>query len=195
MLNLKHSVPKKIVLIGASTGGPGQIQKIIDALPQLSNTSIIIAQHMAADFMPSFAKRLQEHNYNQLSIAQNNQALMSSKIYICEGETKIQVKSSELIFKQEKSSLHSYNPNINTLFNSLEILVKDVEIFSVLLTGIGDDGVNGCFNLSQHGVRCITESHQSAIVDGMPARARDTIASIEIDTIDDIVKKISEFCE
>jgi two-component system chemotaxis response regulator CheB len=61
---LKNSTPSKIVLIGASTGGPGQIEKIINALPKLHDTSVIIAQHMALGFMPSFAKRLKENRLN-----------------------------------------------------------------------------------------------------------------------------------
>ncbi|MDD2449035.1 MAG: chemotaxis protein CheB, partial [Sulfurimonas sp.] len=58
--NMSYRVPKKIVLIAASTGGPGQIEKIIKALPKLNDTSIVIAQHMVVGFMDSFAKRLNE---------------------------------------------------------------------------------------------------------------------------------------
>lgn len=195
MQNLEISQATKIVLVGASTGGPGQIQKIINSLPQLHNTSIIIAQHMASDFMPSFAKRVQSHTALNVHIVKDGQKLESSSIFICEGNTQIKQKNSRLIFEQEKSSTDSYNPNINYVFNSFCTLTNELEILCVILTGIGDDGIEACQNLKSLGVRCMTESSRSAIVDGMPSRARANIKEIEIDDIENIVKKISEFCK
>ena len=188
---MKHLEPKKIVLIGASTGGPGQIQKIINSLPVLQNTTIVIAQHMVDGFMDSFANRFQNISHNSISVVKDNQTFESSNIYICEGETKLTNNN----FSKKKSSSDSYNPNINILFNSFIPLAKDRQILCVILTGIGDDGVEACKNLSLNGARCITESETSAIVDGMPSRARVLVPNIEVDDVETIVKKINEFCE
>ena len=65
----------------------------------------------------------------------------------------------------------------------------------MILTGIGDDGVSACKELSLNGASCITESQKSAIVDGMPSRARLFVPNIEVEDINTIVKTISEFCE
>jgi len=192
---LKLSVPKKIVLIGASTGGPGQIQKIITALPKLTDTTLIIAQHMVEGFMNSFAKRLQENHHNKIGVVQNSQILKNAHIYICEGETQLVKSSSTLLFTQKVAPLNTYNPSIDIIFNSFIPLCATSKILCVILTGIGDDGVNACRDLSINGARCITESESSAIVDGMPNRARKLIPNIEIADIDTITKKISEFCE
>ncbi len=53
---LNTFIPGKIILIGASTGGPGQIEKIIRSLEVLHDTTIIIAQHMSLEFIPSLQK-------------------------------------------------------------------------------------------------------------------------------------------
>lgn len=188
---MKHSVPKKIVLIGASTGGPGQIQKIINSLPKLKDTTIVIAQHMIDGFMDSFANRFQNIKHLRVSVVKDNQAFESNNIYICEGETQL-INDS---FSKKEISLNSYNPNINILFNSFTLLAKDTKILCAILTGIGDDGVEGCKNLSFNGALCITESKKSAIVDGMPSRARLLVPNIKVHEIDKIVQIISEFCE
>lgn len=192
---MKHSVPSKVVLIGASTGGPGQIQKIIIALQKMNSTSVIIAQHMVKDFLPSFVKRLQEISFNNVSMAEEHQSIQSGFIYICDGNTSVKKEHSDLLFVQHNATENSYNPNINILFNSLVPFTKDIEIMSVILTGIGDDGVQGCEQLSLNNSRCLTESEQSAIVDGMPNRARAVIENIEVLDIKDIVTEIKEFCE
>jgi len=188
---LKHLEPRKIVLIGASTGGPGQIQKIISSLPKLQNTTIVIAQHMVDGFMQSFANGLQNLSHNSISVIKNNQIFEKNNIYVCEGETKLTNNN----FSKTNSSSDSYNPNINIFFNSFTPLARDTQILCVILTGIGDDCVEACKNLSLNGARCITEGQESAIVDGMPSRARALVPNIEVYNIETVIKKISEFCE
>ncbi len=191
---MKHSVPSKLVLIGASTGGPGQIEKIISSLPPLVDTSIIIAQHMVKGFMPSFAKRLEENSINKISMAQNDAILEAGHIYLCEGFTTVKKHGLQLIFKHKPAKSNEYNPDINAVFNSCVTFVKEVEMYCVILTGIGSDGVDGCKQLTLHGVKSITESEQSAIVDGMPCQARKKVPNIQISDIKTIKNKIKEFC-
>lgn len=191
---MAYSTPSKVILIGASTGGPGQIEKIINALPKLHSTSIVIAQHMAVGFMPSFAKRLQENHVNPISIAQNNDYLGNGKIYVCCGATTISKNSSGFIFSQKESPVNAFNPDINTLFHSFIPYSKDFDILSVILTGIGHDGIDACKILGENGSSCITESEESAIVDGMPSRARKAVKDIQVLDISQIVNSIKEFC-
>ncbi|MCK9473515.1 chemotaxis protein CheB [Sulfurimonas sp.] len=191
---MSATVPKKIVIIGASTGGPGQIEKIIRSLPILNNTTVIIAQHMSLEFIPSFAKRLQSLSTNSIIMAKDNDAIESTKIYLCHGSTSVSMDKDRLLFSIEPSQNHKYNPDINTIFNSLAYYTKNIEILGVILTGIGDDGVEGCKQLSLRGAKTITQDSQSAIVDGMPSRARKEIEGIEIGDTLYIKNKIVEFC-
>ncbi len=195
MPSLKHSVPKKIVLIGASTGGPAHIQKIITALPKLHNTSVIVAQHMAKGFIPSFAKRLKSHSINPISVAESNMVLESAYIYFCCGYTKIYKEYSNLVFSQQSAPLEAFNPDINMLFHSFSPFIQNIQCLSVILTGIGDDGVSGCKELVANGALALTETQQSAVVDGMPSRARESIENIQVDSLEKIIKSIVEFCE
>ena len=194
MQNLKHLIPRKIILIGASTGGPGQISKIINALPELKDTSVLIAQHMVLGFMTSFANRLQENHLNPISVAQDKAYLKNANIYVCSGATTISKNSSGLIFSSEISPENAFNPDINTLFNSFIPFSRDIDILSVILTGIGNDGVEACKMLGQNGSSCITESENSAIVDGMPSRARKEVKNSKVLEINEIVNSIKEFC-
>lgn len=187
------NVPKRLVLIGASTGGPGQIQKIITSLPTLKKSTLIIAQHMVKGFHESFASRLQSETSNKISIIEDRQKLNAGEVYIAELHTRLNTQNFR--FEKEESSSSSFNPNINTLFHSFASIQQDIEILCVILTGIGEDGVEGCQTLTTIGARCITETQESAIVDGMPFRARELIKDIEVYDIHTIIKKISEFCD
>lgn len=191
---MKHSVLNKIVLIGASTGGPGQIEKIIRSLPALNDTTVIIAQHMAMDFIPSFVKRLQEYSINPIEMAMDKSVMKPANIYFCHGITTIKKDCYGFNFSVESSQEYKYNPDINTIFNSFASFAKDIKILGAILTGIGDDGVNGCKQLSLMGAKTITQNAESAIVDGMPSRARKEVQNIEILDINGIKNRIKEFC-
>ncbi|WP_324170954.1 chemotaxis protein CheB [Sulfurimonas sp.] len=192
---MKHSIPRKILLIGASTGGPGQIEKIIKELSILNDSAIVIAQHMTSGFMSSFSKQLQTYSENTISVAQNNEYLQVGKIYTCCGDIKLE-KDNQGIFFIKKELLHmtDFNPDINKVFNSFVNISENIEIFCVILTGIGRDGVDACQALSLKGHYTLTESENSAIVDGMPSRARAEVKDIHIMDIENITKKIKEFC-
>lgn len=192
---MKHSVPKKIVLIGASTGGPGQIQKIVNALPKLHDTTVVIAQHMVEGFMNSFAQRLQNRQHNSVRVVHDKQPLESAMIYVCEHDIKVGRVGRQIEFTKKRNSSHAFNPNINELFNSFLPFASEFEIICIILTGIGEDGVAACKALSHNGAFCITESSTSAIVDGMPHRARLEVANIQVNEISEIVDIVKEFCE
>jgi two-component system chemotaxis response regulator CheB len=191
---LKNSIPNKIVLIGASTGGPGHIEKIISSLPILTDTTIIIAQHMVDEFISNFTDRLKEFSKNSIKMAENNSKLNVANVYLCEGLTTVVKKDMYLSFNNKPSAEYNYNPDINTVFNSFVPFTKNIQILSVILTGIGEDGIDGCKNLSINGARALTEDQKSAIVDGMPFRARKNVPNIEVSDINEIVNKIKEFC-
>ncbi|MCX6076530.1 MAG: CheB methylesterase domain-containing protein [Campylobacterales bacterium] len=193
-LNLKPSELKKFLLIGASTGGPGEIEKIINALNPLCSTSIVIAQHMVDGFLPSFMNRLGNNSKNRVTMALDGCLIEAGTIYVCSGHTQIIRKMSQLYFLQKPAPKDSYNPDINLLFSSFSGFTKDFETMGVILTGIGEDGVNGCNELSLNGAQCITEN-EHAIVDGMPSRARLVVANIKVSGINEIIETIREFCE
>lgn len=189
-----YNVPKKIVLIAASTGGPGQIEKILKALPKLNETSIVVAQHMVIGFMDSFAKRLNENSLNSVLVAEDKTYLESSNIYVCSGSIRISRDSQGIVFSKKESHVKSFNPDINYIFSSFLPFTRELEILSVILTGIGADGIEACRVLQENGALCLTETQESAIVDGMPSRARKEIENIKVLDIKEIVEDIREFC-
>jgi len=192
---LKHSAPSKVVLIGASTGGPGQIQKIIKSLPELQDTTIIIAQHMVKGLISSFMNGLKAYTKNPVLMVEDKLILSCGSVYFCHGDTKVIQNNYNLIFSHAPAEENTYNPDINTLFHSLVPFTGSIQILCIILTGIGNDGVSGCKELSLKGSTCLTETQLSAIVDGMPYRARQIVPNIKALDINEIIQTIKEFCD
>lgn len=187
---MKPSEPKALILIGASTGGPGHIQKIIQALPADFSAAIIIAQHMGDEYIPSFVNQLQHISALNVVAVSNQLAVLPGHIYICSFMTKLKPSRSGLTFTQKKQEMARYNPDIDSLFESASLLTSTYKITGFLLTGIGDDGAKGIKALSDKGVSCIAESETTAVVYGMPFQAKLLVKDISVKSLGDIIQAI-----
>lgn len=190
MKSLEHN---KLILIGASTGGPAQIEKIIASLDASFNATMIIAQHMGEDFIPSFVKRLGEKSLFPISLAEDGMVMQNRNIYITSHNTELVRNNQTLSFRITLLPKSFYNPDITSLFTSAAKLLDRLPTLALILTGIGDDGVDGMIDLYNAGASCVAESQESAIVYGMPARTLEKIPTIEVASLEQIIQKIREF--
>lgn len=185
-----NSLRHKITLIGASTGGPGLIEKIITQLPSSIESSIVIAQHMQKHFLSSFAKRLERISKLEVVLVEEKEALKRSKIYLLADS--IQLKQTEdAIFLQKSHQESFYHPDIDMLFLSAAQL-QDVAIKAYLLSGIGSDGAKGLLALKAQGAYTIAQDETSSIVYGMPKSACAIDAHCKVLSIDAIATEIKE---
>ncbi len=187
---MKRSEPKKIILIGASTGGPGHIQKIIKVLPADFSASIIIAQHMGDEYIPSFVSQLQHVSHLNVMAVTDQLAILPGHVYICSFLTRLTSSVLGLTFMQKKQEMERYNPDINSLFESAALLTTAYGITAFLLTGVGDDGAKGIKALSDKGASCIAESEATAVVYGMPFQAKLLVKDISVKSLGDIIQSI-----
>ena len=97
-----------------------------------------------------------------------------------------------LAFSDEKTT---FNPNVNLLFNSAVNYAHMSRMMAILLTGMGDDGASGLFELYKKGVYCVCENEKDCIVYGMPKRAVELNPKLRALSLVDIKKEIIEFIE
>ncbi len=186
MKHLEH----KLIAIGSSTGGPSLIQMIVESLDSNFLGSIVVAQHMGSEYMKSFTKRLNEHSSLDVVLVRDGLKIEKSKVYIC---TDLTTVDSGGCFITKKSDKARYNPDIDQLFFSLSHVVDKFDILAVILSGIGEDGARGMFELYQKKVRCIAQSQESAVIFGMPRKAIELCQDIEVKDIKEIVDDIKFF--
>ena len=159
----------KIILIGSSTGGPKQLKFLLKDM-ELKDTCVVIAQHMSVNFISSFVNQFNKEALAEVVMANDKEVLQNGKIYICQQNT---ILSGALnIFLNFSEECTNFKPNVDLLFKSAQDLSKTNKIIAVLLTGMGDDGAKGLFDLYQVGVKCLCENEKDSIVYGMPKKAK-----------------------
>ncbi|EAJ7142193.1 chemotaxis protein CheB [Campylobacter jejuni] len=181
----------KLILIGSSTGGPNQLKFLLKDV-DIKNTCVVIAQHMSASFIPSFVGQFNKEAFSEVSLL-NDKEILSNKIYICPKNT---ILSGNLnIVATWKDVASSFKPSVDLLFHSAVSLAKTNKILAIILTGMGDDGAKGLFELYKTGVRCLCENEADSVVYGMPKRAKDMNPHLKPMSLKEIKKEITNFIE
>lgn len=169
-------VPSKVIVIGASTGGPRALLTLFRHLHQDLDVALVVAQHMPPRFTRTFAERLDRNSLANVSEAKTYERLARGHAYVCPGGKCIEVVPSDrgpairVVDPDEKTR---YIPSVDQLFSSAAKVLGDRGI-AVVLTGMGDDGARGAEEIAAKGGTILLESPETAVVSGMPAAVQRT---------------------
>jgi two-component system, chemotaxis family, protein-glutamate methylesterase/glutaminase len=166
-----------ILTIGASTGGPGAIEYILNNLPYNFAIPIVIVQHMPERFIETFSERLNGIGPLRVKVAKHGESLTAGTVYLAPGQTNLKiernVQGTDCIFCYTKREYKEYNhPSVDCLFESVaEIFGK--RALAVLLTGMGKDGAAGIKKIKEAGGYTLGQDEKSSVVFGMPKAAHE----------------------
>jgi len=163
---------RELLIIGCSTGGPSALQSILPRFPANLPVPIIVIQHMPPGFTRPLAERFDTICNLHVKEIEDGDFLEVGNIYVAPAgfQTSLEKnKENKIIFKvEDKSPIETlYKPSINVTLNSAAPIFKE-KLLSVILTGMGNDGLIGCGNVRENKGYIIVEAEESCIVYGMP---------------------------
>jgi len=94
-------VKEKVVVIGASTGGPPILERILSELPSNFPAAILIVQHMPAKFTKSLAERLDRISEIVVKEAEEGDVVEPGRAYVAPGDFHMTVKKKRIRGKVE----------------------------------------------------------------------------------------------
>ncbi len=186
---MNNPIPEKLILIGASTGGPGLIESIASSLPRKIDAAVVVAQHMDKISLASFAGRLGRISALPSLFAEGRVSLEKGAIYILSDTAVLHKSGREIYLETVDCEDGFYHPTIDTLFLSAADLEK-VRICAFVLSGIGSDGARGLLKLKERGHKTVVQDESTSPVYGMPKAAAELGAAQKIAPIWDIVEYI-----
>ena len=163
----KYKSKFKLIVIGASTGGPTAIQALLKQIDGKIHTPIIICQHMPKNFTTMFANRLNTlvKDY-EVKEAKNGEKTEEKHIYVCPGESHLLLSGNKINLVPSKSS-DLYVPSIDITLESAAGYYGET-LLTVILTGMGKDGFEGVKKVKENRGTIIVESPETCVVYGMP---------------------------
>lgn len=161
------------VVIAASTGGPKALADVMSHLPDSLDAGILIVQHMPADFLASFARRLAQLGPFNVSVARMGERVMSHHVYLAPGNLHMSVEpgvEGAVIRTDAGPAICGVRPSADPLFMSAA-KVFGGNLVGVVLTGMGHDGSEGLRAVRAAGGGAIVQDRASSIIYGMPRSA------------------------
>ncbi|AFK18946.2 MULTISPECIES: chemotaxis-specific protein-glutamate methyltransferase CheB [Haloferax] len=162
------------LVIGASTGGPNVVERVLAALPKEAGLRVLVVQHMPAGFTERFAARLDARCDYEVQEADDGERIGPGQIRIAPGGSHLLVtrdRAGQLKLElSDDEPLHGVKPAIDLTMASAAETV-DTPLAGVLLTGMGRDGVEGMTQISRAGGHTVAQDEETSAIFGMPKRA------------------------
>lgn len=169
---LRARIRQNVIAIGASTGGPAAIERLLAAMPA-GSPPILIVQHMPPGFTDAFARRLDARSAMNVREARDGDRVEPDVALIAPGDRHMTVvrRGDELrVALHDGPPVHHARPSVDVLFHSIAKTVGP-EAVGVLLTGMGSDGAAGMRTMRDTGAHTIAQDEKSCVVFSMPEEA------------------------
>ena len=184
----------RIVVVGASTGGPQALTYILRSLPAEFPVPIAIVLHMPEGYTDAFARRVDADSALEVMEARDGLELMPGRAVIARAGAHLVLhpEGEGWVSRLEMSPTTTpHRPAVDVLFSSAAKHVGAATL-GVVLTGMGSDGLVGSQAIRAAGGRILTEAESSCVVYGMPRAVFDAGASSAVAPLDAMVALIME---
>ncbi|NOX54188.1 MAG: chemotaxis-specific protein-glutamate methyltransferase CheB [Planctomycetes bacterium] len=162
---------RRIVVIGASTGGPSAVREILSRLPADFPAPVFVAVHCGMKLSSTLAEWLDRSCALPVQQARHRQPFLetTSGIFTAPAGHHLRLTRGRM-WLQDAPKSEGCSPSVNELFRSAADVYRD-RVIGVLLTGMGTDGAEGLKRIREHGGTTLVQDHQSCVVFGMPSAA------------------------
>jgi two-component system chemotaxis response regulator CheB len=163
---------RRIIAIGASTGGTKAIQTVLQSFPA-NMPGTVVVQHMPPVFTKLYADRLNNLCRVEVKEAEEGDVIIPGKVLIAPGGYHIRAvqKKGGFVIEMEEGTadnkVNGHCPSVDVMFESLAKIAGKRTI-GILLTGMGNDGAAGLLSLRKSGARTVGQDEKSSVVYGMP---------------------------
>jgi two-component system, chemotaxis family, protein-glutamate methylesterase/glutaminase len=161
----------RAVAIGASTGGPAAIVKVLRALPGKVSFPVFVVLHIDEPFGAAFAEWLENQTPHKVAYAREGEHIDSrhGQVIMAPPGRHLTVTGARLHLSNDPPR-HSCRPSVDVLFESLALDRGD-QVLACLLTGMGRDGAAGMLAIRRAGGFTIAQDEHTSVVYGMPREA------------------------
>jgi two-component system chemotaxis response regulator CheB len=185
----------ELLAIAASTGGPAALRTILAALPATFPLPVLVVQHIARGFTGGLAHWLGGDAAMRVKVAELGELAEPGVVYIAPDDRHLGVRrdgDGRLRIQLDNAPpVGTFRPSASYLFQSCAEQLGPAAL-ALILTGMGDDGVEGLRHLRRAGGRILAQDEASSVIYGMPREARRAGVVDQIVGLDEVAPRLQE---
>ena len=171
--------PRRLIVVGASTGGPPALATILADLPSDLSVPLLVVQHMADGFVEGLADWLNGLSGLPVEMAQHGHRLRPGVVHVAPAGVNTLLRPGLRVELRKPLPGQFHVPGVDAAFASAAA-VCGPQTVGVLLTGMGRDGAEGLRQLRASGALTIAQDEPTSVVWGMPAAAL-ALGAVEVE--------------
>jgi two-component system chemotaxis response regulator CheB len=184
----------QVVAIATSTGGPAALARVLADLPGDFPAPILVVQHITAGFTEGLADWLDSVCDLRVKVAEPGEALATSTVYLAPDNHHLGVAGRAAIAVAGAPPVGGFRPSGTYLFESVARSFGGAAV-AVILTGMGEDGVQGLRAVRRAGGRVIAQDEKTSVVFGMPGAAVAAGLADQVLPLDAIAARLVEWVQ
>ncbi|MBS3946679.1 MAG: chemotaxis response regulator protein-glutamate methylesterase [Dethiobacter sp.] len=161
---------RRVVAIGASTGGPQALEKLLTALPGDLPAAVLVTQHMPPSFTRALAERLNKLSALDIKEAEDGEPVLMGKVYVAPGNFHLEVDGSHCVRLSQTPPVEYVRPSATVMMKAMASVYKN-DALGVILTGMGKDGAEGMIAIKRQGGMTMAQDEATAVIFSMPRAA------------------------
>ncbi len=181
-----------LVVMAASTGGPGALTAIFSQLPADFPTPILVAQHITRGFGADLVAWLGKQTPLAVRLARHAAELKPGEVLLAPDDHHLLVSDQGVVALQKAIPGQGHCPSADLLFTTTARVFGHTAV-GIILTGMGCDGAQGLHALRQAGAYTIAQDEATSVIFGMPAAAIQLAAVETIQPINQIAPTLLGF--
>jgi two-component system, chemotaxis family, protein-glutamate methylesterase/glutaminase len=181
--------PPRVLLIGASTGGPQALNAVLGHLGGVfERVPVLVTQHMPPTFTAILAEHLTRLLDRPVHEAVDGEPIVAGTVYIAPGGRHMHIAGKDgaaAIALDDGPLVNFCKPAVDPMFASAAEVWGN-RALALVLTGMGHDGLSGARTIVEAGGHVLAQDEASSVVWGMPgqvAHAGLASAVLPLDTI------------
>lgn len=175
----------KLLVIGASAGGPAALVKVLSALPADFPAAVVVIQHVDEEFAIGMAEWLSQQSPLPVRVALEGDRPEPGKVLLAATQDHLALNNAGVLGYTPNPKDYVYRPSVDVFFQSVCRFWRG-EAVGVLLTGMGRDGAIGLKALRDTGWHTIAQDQATSAVYGMPKAAATLNAAVDILALEQI---------
>lgn len=179
----------EIVAIAASTGGPAALARILRDLPADLRVPVLVVQHIGPGFDAGLVKWLGACSPLHVRLAAAGRRLGQGEVHVSPHDRHLGVTRDMYTVLSDAAPVRGHRPSATFLFRS--IAQAGLPALGVILTGMGDDGVQGLVELREAGGLVVAQDEATSVVYGMPGRAVELGLADAVLPVEDVAAAIA----
>lgn len=181
---------EKLVVIGASTGGPPAVTAVLQALDTGKPYAYLVIQHMPPGFTTTFAARLDRQSDVSVSEAQSGDSLQAGHVLVAPGGSHLVLHGRSLVEVLEGDAIDGPTPSVDAALASAAKYYAH-NVIGVVLTGMGSDGTEGAKAIKKAGGTMIAQDAATSTIYGMPKCVAEAGAADIVVPLQDVARCIA----